>query len=145
VRRERRWGPGKSLSSVIENSDFQDLGQDVWLPRKADVQYYSGEAYAVDKVIVNAVLTVDRLSLHSPDELFHVDLTPGTYVIDYAHDRAGRVPSLKNASVDELLRSLTATPPPARRTVWRWVLIAASATLWLLLLGLFAWRRLRTA
>jgi hypothetical protein len=78
-----RWSENSSeLSVQIKNSDFEKLGDSVWLPKKCDVFYYGNEGSGCSgQVAVHSTLTVDHISLDPPDMLFDLDREKVTAVV----------------------------------------------------------------
>lgn len=147
VRRERNWNAGLPLRVVIDNSNFRMLDSKLWLPTKSHIQYFGKPDSSPGKVIIEADLSVEHISLTSPDALFQIAPNPGMEVADVLHRKVLPIPPMNGRSLSEALDSAS-TSKPARAgdgigNFWRCLLVIVNLVVIAILALLYTVRSIR--
>jgi len=90
TKRERKWNNSDVTMTLIENSAFVELAENVWLPQSSRIDYYApADSPCAGDVAVTAELSILKLSLDPPESLFYPDLDGIVQVHDITHGPDG--------------------------------------------------------
>lgn len=142
VRRERYHQGMKSLETTFVNSEFEEVGDGVSLPKKSVIEYYgnpNSTDFVPDQVIVKAILSTDLLSLSAPDKLFEVDLANMQDIVDVEKSlKPIRLAPHAGETMEEFLDNAEHHTKPADKFgLGKILLISVNAVIVLVILILF--------
>jgi hypothetical protein len=84
VKRQRNWNDSDVPMMMIENSEFVELADGVWLPRASEIKYYAPpKTVCSGQVAIIAKLTMRELSLSPPNSLFVPNMDGVVQAIDF--------------------------------------------------------------
>lgn len=118
TKRDRNWADSDKPMMKLENSDFEQVADNAWIPRKSEITYFpKPDNDRAGSEAVVAKLTVDLISRNPPDSLFVPDVTQIIQVMDLTHHADGKV-SVKPVFINELAgKNLSDFLQTARRSV----------------------------
>lgn len=145
VQREWHWDLGESLKVKINNSQFRQVLDGLWLPTRSRVEYYGTPQTAPGELCAVAELSVSELELNISDEIFVPKLKARTLVQDVDRQVAWATSEeITPATFEQVIASsekLIRTE--RRRGPWLLLIVGLSVVLLAGLAGAVLWWRRR--